>query len=200
MVGRPREFDTRQAIADARDALWANGVHATSVKDLSEATRLSTGSIYKAFGSKDGFVHAVLDDYLEDQRAAVEELAASDDPLEAIRELLEWIVTLASDPSPQRGCLAANCSVELSESDPVAMERIRVHGETMHRLLSGLVRDAAAAGQVPSLRRSPDEVAGVVWLTIYGLQIQARRGISVDEAADLMDASAQLLLGVPLRT
>ena len=199
MVGRPREFDPRRAIADARDSFWANGVHATSIKDLGAATGLSTGSIYKAFGSKEGLLHAVLDDYLDDQRAALEELAASLEPLEAIRGLLEWIVTLASDPSPQRGCLAANCSVELSESDPVAMERIRAHGETMHRLLSGLVRDAAEAGQVPPLRRSSSDISGVLWLTIYGVQVQARRGISADEAANLLDASTRLVLGVPLR-
>ncbi len=64
-MGRPREFDEKVVVAKARDAFWANGISATSISDLGDATGLSVGSIYKAFDSKDGLCFRTLDDYLD---------------------------------------------------------------------------------------------------------------------------------------
>ncbi|MET8466379.1 TetR/AcrR family transcriptional regulator [Micromonospora zamorensis] len=50
------------------------GYEGTSMRDLAEATGLGSGSIYAAFGSKDGLYLAVLDLYR--QRARSRPLAA----------------------------------------------------------------------------------------------------------------------------
>ncbi len=117
MAGRPREFDVNDAIDDALGAFWSNGVHATSMSDILDATGLSTGSIYKAFGTKQGLLHAVLRRYLDQQFAELRDVLDNEDPVAGIRALMENIIETASEPGPRRGCFATNCSIELAESE-----------------------------------------------------------------------------------
>ena len=51
-VGRPREFDAEEALAQIMDVFWAKGFEGASMSDLVTATGLKKGSLYAAFGDK----------------------------------------------------------------------------------------------------------------------------------------------------
>src|SRR3977135_535260 len=70
--GRPREFDTDAAVARAMDVFWSCGYHGTSLPDLLEATALSRGSLYAAFGDKHGLFLRALDRYIDDALTRLE--------------------------------------------------------------------------------------------------------------------------------
>ena len=94
-MGRPRTFDEEVVVDAAREAFWSRGVHATSIADLSEATGLSVGSLYKAFGSKGELCARTLDSYLEAGLAGVEAiLTGAASPVTGLQEWLEWICLL----------------------------------------------------------------------------------------------------------
>ena len=69
LPGRPREFDTDAAIDSALLVFRERGYHATSIKELSDATGLTAGSLYKAFGSKNGLFLAAFDRYTRTRSA-----------------------------------------------------------------------------------------------------------------------------------
>ena len=71
LPGRPREFDTDAAIDSALLVFRERGYHATSIKELSDATGLTAGSLYKAFGSKNGLFLAAFDRYTRTRSAAL---------------------------------------------------------------------------------------------------------------------------------
>ena len=60
-MGRPREFDEEQVIAQAGALFAAQGYNGTSIDDLVTSTGLLRGSLYKAFGSKRNLFALVLD-------------------------------------------------------------------------------------------------------------------------------------------
>lgn len=62
-MGRPRKFDEREVVVAARRQFNETGFHGTSVDELSRATGLSKGSLYGAFGDKEGLFRRVFDDY-----------------------------------------------------------------------------------------------------------------------------------------
>ena len=62
-MGRPREFDTTEALERALDVFWANGYEATSMRDLTGAMGLSKSSLYDTFGSKHELFLSALDHY-----------------------------------------------------------------------------------------------------------------------------------------
>ena len=51
-LGRPKEFDRREALEKAMEAFWAKGYEGTSVSDLLEAMGIHRGSMYDTFGDK----------------------------------------------------------------------------------------------------------------------------------------------------
>lgn len=62
-MARTREFDTEAAVTAAMQAFRRTGYGGTSVRDLANAMEIGSGSIYAAFGSKEGLYLAALDLY-----------------------------------------------------------------------------------------------------------------------------------------
>lgn len=59
-MARPIEYDKDFVMQRAMETFWRLGYQATSMKDLVEATGLSTRSMYNMFGSKKGLFKATL--------------------------------------------------------------------------------------------------------------------------------------------
>lgn len=62
--GRPRQFDTEQALDRAMQVFRTKGYHAASVADLAADMGLTVGSIYKAFRDKQTLFLQVFERYL----------------------------------------------------------------------------------------------------------------------------------------
>ncbi len=79
---------------------WRQGYHKTSVRDLTEATRLQPGSLYGAFSNKRTLFLKSLDYYSEALQARVDEVLRSDEPpLERIHRFFERLLDQATcDP------------------------------------------------------------------------------------------------------
>lgn len=187
-MARPREFAEDVVVAKARDAFWANGVAATSISDLNEATGLSVGSIYKAFGSKAGLFHLTLDDYLDGLIEAVEgALDSGRTPVEGIEAWFALVAAQASGDSATRGCYAVNCTTELAERDPEVRTRLQEHDHRLRARVAGTLRAGVAAGE---LSADPDLGARLLCTIVNGLHLESRKGVT------LADAEATLALAL----
>lgn len=62
-MARTREFDTEAAVSRAMELFWTRGYEATSVRDLTGHLGIGQGSLYAAFGDKDGLYRAALEHY-----------------------------------------------------------------------------------------------------------------------------------------
>ncbi|MEM9564755.1 MAG: TetR/AcrR family transcriptional regulator [Actinomycetota bacterium] len=187
-MARPREFDEEQVIGSAREAFWSNGFHDTSITDLSAATGLSVGSIYKAFGSKADLCARTLDDYLEFGLVTVRELLDQPgSPVEGIERWLGWIAELASGDGPTRGCYAVALTSELAATDEAIRRRLQRHDDRILGLLADAIRAANASGE---LRGDPQIGARLLTAAANGVQLEARKGIDRSAA----DATLRLAL------
>ncbi|MEP3563102.1 MAG: helix-turn-helix domain-containing protein, partial [Marinobacter sp.] len=48
------KFERENVVRVASELFWKKGFHATSTRDLQDAVNMRPGSIYSAFGSKEG--------------------------------------------------------------------------------------------------------------------------------------------------
>jgi AcrR family transcriptional regulator len=105
--GRPREFDTDVAVERAMEVFWTSGYHGTSLPDLLQATRLSRGSLYAAFGDKHGLFLRALDRYIEEALARLDaELDRRESALAGLRSCVAGYVERERRPYaalPARG-------------------------------------------------------------------------------------------------
>lgn len=179
-MARPREFDEADVVGRARDAFWEHGVSATSISQLSDATGLSVGSIYKAFTSKGELCALTLDDYLDQGLTRVGELLdGAPTPLAGIEAWLGEIALMAANDSPTRGCYGVMCATELAEADPNIKARLNRHDLRLRGRVADALRSARVGGDIAA---DPDAGARLLCTTINGLQVEARKGISLTDA------------------
>lgn len=118
-----RQFNEEVIVERAMLAFWRIGFGATSIEDLEKATKLKRGSLYNAFGDKEGLFVAALRRYQETVGQDRIKRLADDDPYRAIAGFLHVLVDQMSNPRRPRGCLYTNTSLECP-SVPDAVERI----------------------------------------------------------------------------
>src|ERR1700712_4386390 len=111
------------------DAFRRNGYEGTSMRDLADATGLGSGSLYAAFGSKDGLYLASLDLYRQRYAAPLADLLRSGENAgENAREVLHEIFVSVVDDIVQDGhrqaCLIVGGAMERAHHDPRVGERL----------------------------------------------------------------------------
>jgi TetR/AcrR family transcriptional repressor of nem operon len=115
-MGRNKSFDETEVLDKAVRRFWTGGYRATSVRDLEQATGLTTASLYNAFGDKKSLFRSALQRYLDlSTRRRIALLETSPQPLAAIEAFLGAVVEASS--SSRDGCLLVNSAVEVAAHD-----------------------------------------------------------------------------------
>jgi TetR/AcrR family transcriptional repressor of nem operon len=141
MVG-VKQFDYDQVVDRAMMLFWRRGYGATSIHDLERATKLRRGSLYNAFGDKQGLFVAALQRYQETVgRERVEQLS-NPDPYLAIEGFLNTLVRQMSEPDRPRGCLHTNTSLEFPSAPETVLRIIAERASGMESAIYEVLRQA----------------------------------------------------------
>ena len=90
----PRALATREKLYAAAIALIGErAVDQVSVDEIAAAAGVAKGTVYYNFHSKDALVAALVDDRMSLLVATMKEAAQADDPLIAVRALIESVLT-----------------------------------------------------------------------------------------------------------
>ncbi|MEV5573370.1 TetR/AcrR family transcriptional regulator [Spirillospora sp. NPDC052269] len=192
-MGRTREFDTEAVVERAVEVFWRLGYEATSIQDLVAATGLGRGSIYAAFGSKDGLYAAALKQYSERSGAAMAERLDRDEPVRVVlRDLLLHLVDQTVDDPERRGCLITNSAVERLPRDRTAA---RVVGTSLDRTAEAITLVLRRARERGDLRPDADvtAIADFFVTTIQGLRVQGKAGADRRRLTAVVDTALAVL-------
>lgn len=165
---------------------WQQGYEATSVQDLAAALGLGKGSLYAAFGSKDGLYAAALQRYCAHHASA---LIALLDDAEQVRPALRSALRSMADADaadPERGCMLVNAATERGD-DPDSVRMVQRTIRQIESALTGALERARIRGEVPA-DKDPAALARFLTTFIQGLRVmgQARAGTEfVDEALEV---------------
>ena len=122
-MARTRSFNEDEVLWGAMDAFRRHGYAGVSIKQLERATGLTSGSLYNAYGDKDGLYRAALAHYI-DHFVAVR-LAAYAGEGATLEDMEELFLTLFREPLADGfGCLVTNSVVEFGSSDSIAAEGV----------------------------------------------------------------------------
>jgi TetR/AcrR family transcriptional regulator, transcriptional repressor for nem operon len=172
-VARTREFDTEAAVSRAMELFWARGYEATSVRDLTRQLGIGQGSLYAAFGGKDGLYRAALEHYRASlAAAALRGLEEGADARSAIRALLSGRIAIAVEHGG-RGCLLVNAATERLPEDPATRRVVRDVQAATRDALAGLLRAAGERGEI-STRRDPCVLADFLVTFLNGLLVSSK--------------------------
>jgi TetR/AcrR family transcriptional regulator, transcriptional repressor for nem operon len=173
-MARLREFDTEKAIKDAMESFWVQGYGATSMKDLSSATGVLSGSLHAAFGGKRQLFLAALDCYTQQGLAAISEtLSQEESVLDAIRLCLMPVAFEHAPEKRRKGCLIANSIAELIPHDSEVTARVQRMFRRMEDLFAGAIARAQSEGEI-SRHHDAHTLARFIVTAIQGLRVYGK--------------------------
>ncbi|HUN39271.1 MAG TPA: TetR/AcrR family transcriptional regulator [Acetobacteraceae bacterium] len=155
---------------------WSRGYHGTSLPDLLEATNVSRGSLYAAFGDKHGLFLRALDRYIDDALKRLDtELDPRNDALAGLRTCLAGYVDRTSGIAGRRGCLVVATAMELAAHDTEVEQRIRRFFKRMETRLTESLARAQAAGQLAD-SVEPATAARLLLCLVEGMRVVGKAG------------------------
>ncbi|HVW80832.1 MAG TPA: helix-turn-helix domain-containing protein [Mycobacteriales bacterium] len=195
-TGRPRAFDTDQALSRARDLFWSKGYGATSVQDLVDQLKLQRGSLYAAFGDKRALYLRAVALYARENHERLERLLSVDPILPTIRQLLlePGMLTGAPELSSggRRGCLLGNTAAELLPDDEAAAELVANAYRATVQTFTTALRRSQHNGEVTS-DTTPEAQAQLLLLLFQGAALVGRAGEGPAQLAAGVDAALDAL-------
>jgi len=143
------KFSRQEVLQKATWLFWQKGFHATSTRDLQQATDLRPGSIYAAFGSKSGLFKEVLHFYAQNRNEILQRsMTGEKTTLNGLRAYFRHILLGEDTDAPNELCLLAKAISELDESEEELLGEARAllaaHGAKFRHY----VEDAMASGEL----------------------------------------------------
>jgi TetR/AcrR family transcriptional repressor of nem operon len=190
--GRPREFDLDDAVRDALEVFRRLGYHGASMVDLLEGTKLSRGSLYKAFPDKRALFFAAFDLYAREALERLREKLAAGDAREGIRRALLHYAHVSAQACWQKGCLISTATGELLPDDAEARERVEAYYADMLAQLAGAVRRGQGEGVIDP-RAEAEALGRYLQTVIQGMRFLAKTGAGEPELREVALAALQAL-------
>ena len=190
-LGRPREFRLEVALDRAMDVFWRKGYEGASLSDLTAAMKISSPSLYAAFGSKEGLFRAVLNRYDEIKKGFLDEVLSAPTARESASRFLEGVAEYAADPKNRPGCLLLQSGLSCGD-DAVPTELAR-HRAQKELALRERFECARSKGDLPK-DADPSALARYLMAVSNGMAVQATSGAT---AKDLHEVARIALLAWP---
>ena len=173
-MGRPREFDTREALDQAMQVFWARGYEATSLTDLTKAMGISRSSFYETFGGKRELYLSALAHYDETRVSrVVRRLEGKGTVRERIASVLNDVIDMAVEEGRRSGCFLCNAAVEVAPHDAGLCARVVDGLDRMEAAYHRALLEARKRGEIAN-GRDPRALARFLVSSVNGLQVTAK--------------------------
>ena len=169
------------------------GYHATSVGDLTAATGVTAGSLYKAFEDKRAVFIAAFDRYLALRHEQLQaRLAEARSGRERVQAVLALYAEYSHDAQGRRGCLVVGSAVELSTSDAEVADRVAGVLSRYEKRLADFVQLGLEDGSIPPHVDGP-VAARLLLCVTQGMRVIGKTGRTREDMEDLVEAAMKIL-------
>jgi AcrR family transcriptional regulator len=174
-VGRPRGFDTDQALERALKVFWRKGYEGSTLPDLTHAMGINRPSLYAAFGNKEALFRKVMDRYAEGPAAYVRQALAEPTARRVAERLLLGAVDLVTNPRNPGGCLAVHGALACGDEAQSIRRELISRRSKREATLRQRLRKAKSEGDLPADANVAD-LARYIMTIIQGMAVQAASG------------------------
>jgi AcrR family transcriptional regulator len=189
-AGRPRSFDTGNALDRAVDVFWRKGYEGASLSDLTRAMGINRPSLYAAFGDKEQLFRKVLDRYDEGPASYCSAALQETTSREVVERLLYGTADMLTSPQNPGGCLKVQGALACGNGAASVRKELisrRLAGEAA---LRQRLNRAKIEGDLPP-GANPATLAGYIVTLIQGMSVQAASGAKRSELNHIIDIALQ---------
>lgn len=168
------KFDRQEVIEKATNLYWKKGFHATSMRNLQDEVDMRPGSIYSAFGSKDGLFKETLKYYTDMSIAQLQQCRAEhSSPISALKTFVKNQVINTQHDAPNGMCMLAKTIGELTSDNQELIDITKGHLGEVGTAFVTLIEEAKNLGELEDDKDAQD-LANHVQIQIAGLRTFAK--------------------------
>ena len=180
-MSRTALYNRHDSLERALQLFWQKGFHATSLKDIEGALDMRPGSIYAAFGSKDGLFQEALDYYARSGLNELERvLSKESSPLLGLAAYLRQLGGIRDKELPSRACMLVKSLLELGAREQAALAKVEMLLVGMETRFIDYFTEAQRLGELDS-ELDATRLGRRLQAEVMGLRAFAQR--DVDSAA-----------------
>lgn len=173
-MAKAAKFDRQEVIDIATNLYWKKGFHATSMRNLQDEIDMRPGSIYAAFGSKDGLFKEVLQNYSNMSIKKIQLCRqAHNSPINALTVFVKAQVLETQNDAPNGMCMLAKTIGELTNDNQALIDITKAHLGAISAEFVKLIEEAQALNEV-NKDKNADYLASHVQVQIAGLRTFAK--------------------------
>lgn len=173
--GRPREFDTDQALDRALQVFWRKGYEGASMSELTEAMGINRPSLYAAFGNKEALFRKALDRYAEGPAAYTYKALEEPTALGVVERLLREAADALTGPDNPHGCLGVHGALTCGDAAQSIRDELCQRRARWEEALQKRLERAEREGDLPADANCADLAQFVATVT-QGMAVQAAGG------------------------
>lgn len=193
--GRPKLYDTEQALRAAGAVFWEKGFSATSLDDLAAAMGMNRPSIYRAFGDKEEIYRAALTQFAAIMNEAFTSSFSTDrDIREGLKSFYRKALEVYSSDETALGCMVWSTAPASALIHPeVQADLLAAVRQVDASMLKELQR-AKSQGQLAAGADSKT-LAKLLQALLHSISIRVRAGETKSTIQKFADNAITLLLG-----
>ena len=169
------------------------GYHAASISELSKATGLTEGSLYKAFAGKEALFIAVFDRYCARRQNELSTALAKETHAAAkLRAALTYYVQSSTGAEGQLGCLIVGSISALDLLEVKVASKVREALQRNESTLVSLIKQGVVDG---SFRDDTDPIAAakLLWCMLMGIRVAGKAGAKGEELGVVVEQAMHFL-------
>ncbi|WP_328585054.1 TetR/AcrR family transcriptional regulator [Streptomyces sp. NBC_00370] len=187
-IGRPRGFDTDEALERAMLVFWEHGYEGASLANLTGAMGISTTSMYAAFGNKEGLFRKALERYTEGPSAYLTRALEEPTAHGVATAILAGTIRTTTRPAQPHGCMGVQGALTVSDSGREVRDLLVAWRNNSYSSVHERFQRAVDEGDLPP-EADPGLLARYVTTLAFGIAVQAASGVDRAELQEMTDAA-----------
>lgn len=146
-MARNVEFNEEEAIQKAMEVFWEKGYNGTSLRDLTDAMKINSSSLYNTIGDKQELFVRCVKHYTElRKKDMLQRMASSSSPLTILLKYIDDAVTVIITEA--NGCMAIKAVFEAATDDKRVTEILKADSDYAYQFLHNLIAKAMEQGEI----------------------------------------------------
>jgi AcrR family transcriptional regulator len=186
--GRPRSFESDDALEQALIVFWEHGYEGASLTMLTDAMGISRKSMYAAFGNKEALFLKVLQRYERGPGAYARQSVLAPTARDVARAYLDGAVRAGTQPGRPAGCLGVRAALSVGATGQSVQDILTTWRAKSQADLRERFQHAADEGDLPA-DSDADMIARYLTTIADGVSVQATGGASSESLRRVVDAA-----------
>lgn len=188
--GRPRTFDSDDALRKAMLAFWTQGYGNTPMSYLTKVMQLNATSVYAAYGSKEDLFLKAVDHYRKNEGGRIwAAVQSATSPKQVAESLMKKSAEEFTRQDQPKGCLVIMGAIlPGSTSQSVYLKLRQLRRDNEHVLVNRFKE--VSANDPDSEKRTDWAAVAQFYMTVQqGMSIQASDGVGYAELSGIADSA-----------